>query len=121
MSIERICCYTLACDDCATPADIDNTDIGYLLHFDTDQQALDWAADHSWQITEDGHIRCPRCAAQHLCGTYGHLHTPWQPCPCRGQHPTHQNTGCPLVRVCEMCGQHDTATLAQLPTYVRPQ
>ena len=116
MSVERRYCYQVVCDDCATTAGQDDPDGGYTLHFDTDHDALDWAIDNGWTITQDGHLRCRRCSAQHLCHQLGHFYDLWHPCTCHGQIPSHRATGCPLIRVCLYCGHHDQATLTSLPT-----
>ena len=115
--ITRRYCYQLDCDDCTTPAG--EHDAGYLIHFDNDRDALDWAADHGWTITDDGHIRCPRCTAQNFCASLGHHYGPWQPCTCRAQLLAHYTAGCPLVRICQQCGHDQEATLDQL-TSTRP-
>ena len=65
---------------------------------------------------EDGHLRCPVCAARHLCGSLDHLWDVWRVCECRGAIPAHHANGCGLVRTCAQCGAIDIATLAHLPT-----
>jgi hypothetical protein len=115
VSIIRETCYLLGCDDCRTTAGEDD-DEGYQLHLSTDREALDWAIDHGWTLTDTGHTRCRRCTARALCASFGHVWDFWQPCRCTGRIPSHATTGCPLIRMCLQCGHQDVATLASLPT-----
>ena len=112
--IRRIACFVADCDDCHTTYDTDGQ--GFTLHFDSDQQALDYLAADGWTVAEDGHIRCPGCTARDFCASLNHLWDIWRVCECRGAIPAHHANGCGLVRTCAQCCAVDIATLAHLPT-----
>ncbi len=118
MTLRRITCFVVGCDDCHT--DLDCEDLGFVVHFDTDREALDYLAAHSWTVTDNGHLRCPTCSARHLCGRFDHAWDVWHVCCCHGAIPRHHTGGCPLVRSCAQCGAQDEATLAHLPTTDEP-
>ncbi|AEA27366.1 hypothetical protein Psed_5230 [Pseudonocardia dioxanivorans CB1190] len=118
MSIHRTHCYTLVCDDCATVAD-DDTD-GYILHFDSDHASLDYAAANGWTITEDGHVRCPRCTAATTCAQIGHDDGDWIPCGCEGHIPEHAEHGCGMVHICAQCDRREHTAFADIPTTDEP-
>lgn len=116
MSIRRVACYVAECDDCATTAGTDDPDIGYTLHFDSDNEALDHALDIGWTITDNGVLRCHQCTGRASCAPSGHTWDMWHPCYCRGRIPEHASTGCPLIRACTWCDQVERVTFANLPT-----
>jgi hypothetical protein len=116
VSVNQERCWVIVCDDCAvTGGDGVHIDGGYTLHFPTETDALDWAADNGWTTT--GSLRCRRCSAQHFCGRLGHFYDLWHACTCRGHLPAHATTGCPLIGACIYCGHHDLALLANLSTH----
>ena len=117
MCVNQERCWVIVCDDCAITGGHDaHHEDGYTLHFPSETEALTWATDNGWTLTDTG-IRCRRCSAQNLCGHLGHFYGLWHPCTCHGQLPAHATTGCPLIRACMYCGHHDLALLANLPTH----
>ncbi|MGI5131619.1 hypothetical protein ACQEVB_32780 [Pseudonocardia sp. CA-107938] len=121
MSIESHRCYVLTCDTCNYVCDTDG-DAGYIVHFDTPDEALDHVAADGWTVTEDGLIHCPRCTAIRECGTHGHQLSDWHPCYCQGRIPDHALFGCGLFRFCHRpgCDHLDTADLHSLPVADEP-
>ena len=120
MSLESHRCYVMACDACRTG--LHDPDGDYTLHFDTADDATDYALTQGWQLDTDGRTYCHRCLAVARCLTDGHDYTPWMPCICKGRHPDHALFGCPLLRYCQRhgCDAAETATLATLPTTDEP-
>ena len=123
MCVNQERCWVIICDECTvtggedtTTDDPDGYGGGYTLHFTTETDALDWATDNGWTLTNTGILRCRRCSAIDLCQQLGHFYDLWQPCTCRGHIPGHATAGCPLIRACLYCGHHDLALLANLPT-----
>lgn len=118
MSIRRISCYVAECDDCATAAGDDHDEYGYTLHFDSDNEALDYATGHGWTITDNGDLRCHRCTGVASCTRSGHTFGLWHPCWCLGKIAHHAVTGCPLLRACTNCDHIEHVAFAHLPTTV---
>lgn len=119
MSIEAHRCYVLTCDNCNYICDVDNA--GYIVHFDTPDQAMESAAADGWGVTETGLLHCPTCIARHLCESDGHHMSPWWPCMCKGRIPDHALFGCGLFRFCERgCPHVENTTLAALPVTDEP-
>jgi hypothetical protein len=118
MSIDRVHCYIVSCDDCRQR--FDETGVDYVVHFDTPDEAIGYITEHGWTLTENGAPRCNRCTASIRCGRDGHDYSPWHPCACQGHIPDHALFGCGLFRYCHTCDHHEIATLAQLPTVEEP-
>ncbi len=118
MTIRRVHCYVVTCDTCRTA--FDHTGADYIVHFDTPDEAISNVTEHGWTLTEAGDPMCDRCTADIRCARNGHDYSPWYPCACHGQIPEHAVFGCGLFRFCHDCADHETATLAQLPTIEEP-
>jgi len=83
--IRRIGCFVADCDDCNSVYDQDQQ--GFIVHFDSDRHALDHLAADGWTVDPDGHLRCPVCAARHLCGSLDHLWDIWRVANAAGPSP----------------------------------
>ena len=121
MSIEKVTCFTIACDGCRLVFDED-TD-GHSVHFDSPDAALAYITEEAgWVVTTNGHIQCPRCWATLVCDQHGHAYSPWHPCACHGRYADHALFGCGLFRYCQRpgCDHFGLATLAALPTIDEP-
>lgn len=118
--IRTVTCVLVECDDCSTALGEEADGYGYTLHFDNHDAALRQLTDQGWTVTENGHIRCPRCSAKVLCGNLGHSWGPWCCCHCNGLIPDHATHGCPLIRGCQQCGFIHASDLADLPTIDEP-
>jgi hypothetical protein len=120
VSIQRITCYMVTCDDCRTGFDEPGAD--YVVHFDTPDDALGYITECGWELTESGSPICHHCAADRRCSRDGHQFSQWHPCACRGAIPDHALFGCGLFRFCQRdgCGHIENRTLAQLPTTQEP-
>ncbi|MFC4942351.1 hypothetical protein [Pseudonocardia sp. GCM10023141] len=117
MTIRRAACFIVSCDDCRK--EFDET-ADYVVHFDTEDDAVNYLAETGWVISESGIVNCPPCSAIQLCDRLGHLWSPWAPCRCKGLLPGHAEHGCGLVCHCDQCGVSDAITLANLPTIDEP-
>jgi hypothetical protein len=118
VSIDRVHCYIVSCDDCRRQ--FDETGADYVVHFDTADDATTYVTEHGWTLTENGDPRCTRCTARLHCDRDGHDYSPWHPCACQGRVPDHALYGCGLFRFCHDCDHHETASLADLPTVEEP-
>jgi hypothetical protein len=120
VSTESHRCYLLSCDHCATGYAEDTA--GYVLHFDTPDDAIEHAEGAGWRLTGTGDIHCPRCVTHFECTHNGHALSDWMVCACRGVIPDHARFGCGLFRFCqrEHCDHYVTATLAALPETHEP-
>ena len=118
MSVQKLTCYVITCDTCRIQFDQAGED--YIVHFDTADAAIAYAAEHGWAITETGDLICPHCWAVDLCGRLGHLWGAWIPCDCGGEITRHATNGCGLIRRCDQCDHHEYTTLADLPTIDEP-
>jgi hypothetical protein len=122
MSLRKITCYVVSCDDCRTEFDSGAGD--YIVHFDTPDDAEHYVtAEAGWIILADGRHLCGPCWASYACATFGHVYSPWCPCNCKGAIAGHDITGCGLFRYCirQGCGHEEEATLADLPTIDEPR
>jgi hypothetical protein len=119
MSIQRFHCFVVSCDICHTVFDEAGD---HVIHFDTELEAVNYVADYGWVITETGSPICNRCALVLNCQQDDHAFSDWIPCYCRGRIPDHALFGCGLFRYCRRdgCEQHETSTLAHLPTTDEP-
>lgn len=120
MSIQKTVCYVVACDNCRAVFDESHAD--YIVHFDTEDDAIAYISESGWFLTEDGRIECARCATDAICAQRGHDWSDWMPCPCRGTYSGHTTAGCGLLRFCwrDHCGRVESTTLANLPTIDEP-
>jgi hypothetical protein len=120
MSIDRVHCYIVTCDDCRRQ--FDETGADYVVHFDTGNEAENYITENGWLITTDGRHLCQRCFIHHLCHHTGHVWGPWIPCHCKGSVPGHHLHGCGLFRLClrDGCNHHQDTTFADLPTVEEP-
>ncbi|MGD9530673.1 MAG: hypothetical protein AB7V44_28330 [Pseudonocardia sp.] len=118
MTIRTVTCFVVECDACHATFD-DNGDAD--LHFDSHDDALRYVTEHAgWNLSEHGHLLCPRCDAYIFCVERGHDWTPWTPCSCAGWIPEHFFDGCPLRRTCQRCEQVESVAFANLPTTDQP-
>jgi len=109
--ITRLFCHIAICDGCRTVFDDSNGD----GHFPSADEALQFVTQHAgWNLSEYGHLTCPRCDAYFFCVHHGHDWTDWAPCPCAGYIPGHHTNGCPLRRTCQRCDEIQT-TAPTLP------
>jgi hypothetical protein len=110
----------VTCDTCR--ATFDEAGADYVVHFDTEDDAIRYITEHGWQLTDTGDPICFRCAATALCARDGHQYSEWTPCACHGAIPDHALFGCGLFRICwrDGCEHYETRTLAQLPTTQEP-
>lgn len=119
MSIDRTACYVVTCDHCRALFD---QDADYVVHFDTEDDAIAFITEHGWTLTTTGGPICHSCTALIVCGRDGHQYSDWFPCACHGAMPEHALFGCGLFRICwrDGCEHTETRTLAQLPTVEEP-
>jgi hypothetical protein len=119
MSIERVHCYIVTCDDCRQQFD---ETVDYVVHFDTEDEATNYITDNGWLITPDGKHLCQRCWTRFLCEHAGHTWDVWMPCRCNGSVPAHSINGCGLFRHCtrDGCGEYEYTALADIPTVEEP-
>jgi hypothetical protein len=82
-------------------------------HFADEATAMDRLVRWGWQVTDDGDLLCPLCAAERECQLYGHRLSDWLDCVCRhlipGLHPGRKGQPCRMqVRSCARCAAEDT-------------
>jgi len=65
-------CFVIACEG---KPDCDPWDDG-ILHFDSEADALNWAAANGWLAVGGRHL-CPNCAREADCAATGHQYGPW--------------------------------------------
>lgn len=117
MSIQHHHCYLVSCDECRAVFD---ENVEYIVHFESEDDAIGYLAESGWAITEAGVITCPRCSVTQLCNSLGHLWGPWIPCQCKGRIDEHAVHGCTLTSQCTQCGHATENTFADLPTIDEP-
>ncbi|WP_158842664.1 hypothetical protein [Saccharothrix deserti] len=84
--LKTLTCVALVCDECR-----ENPESEYgEPHFDTENDALAYAADEGWSVQSGGRLVCQYCTARKVCEVEGHQWGQVSWCACiagKSMHP----------------------------------
>ena len=117
MSIQRVTCYIVTCDECRTAFD-ETAD--YIVYFDSEDEAIRYVIEHGWVHHRD---RQPDLPPLHRHRALPTRRPPLQRLDALRlprRHPDHALFGCGLFRICWRDGC-DTTKPEPSPHYRQPR